>query len=53
MGRGDFTPLMAWLRPNVHAKGSLLTADELLTEATGRPLDPQVFKAHLTTRYLP
>ena len=52
IGRGDFAPLMAWLREKVHAKGSLLSGDELLTEATGRPLDPEVFKAHLKARYL-
>ncbi len=52
IGRGDFAPLMSWLRDNVHAKGSLLSGDELLTEATGRPLDPEVFKAHLKQRYL-
>jgi carboxypeptidase Taq len=52
IGRGDFAPLMTWLRENVHAQGSLLTTDELLTAATGRPLDPEVFKAHLEARYL-
>lgn len=49
---GDFTPLLAWLRENVHEKGRLLSADDLLTQATGRPLDPEVFKTHLKTRYL-
>ena len=43
---------MGWLREQVHAKGSLLTAEELLTQATGRPLDPEIFKAHLRARYL-
>ena len=52
IGRGDFTPLLAWLRPNVHALGSSLSTDEILTRATGRPLDAAVFKAHLTRRYL-
>ncbi len=52
IGKGDFAPLMAWLKENVHAKGSLRSAEELLTEATGRPLDPGVFKAHLRRRYL-
>ena len=37
---------------NMHGKGSLLPARELLTEATGRPLDPDAFKAHLRQRYL-
>jgi carboxypeptidase Taq len=49
---GDFAPLMAWLRANVHALGSLVSTRELLVRATGRPLDAAVFKAHLTVRYL-
>lgn len=52
IGRGDFSPLVAWLRANVHGQGSLHETDELLTRATGRPLDAGVFKAHLKTRYL-
>ena len=52
IGKGDFTPLLAWLRTNVHGQGSRLPARELLTAATGRPLDPAVFKAHLERRYL-
>ena len=51
LAQGDFTPLMSWLRANVHGKGSLLSTRDLLTEATGRPLDPAVFKAHLAGRY--
>src|SRR5512132_2158517 len=52
VARGEFAPLVTWLRANVHGKGSLLPARELLTEATGRPLDPDAFKAHLRQRYL-
>lgn len=52
IARGDFGPLVRWLRENIHSKGSLLTTDELLTQATGRPLDPEVFKTHLRRRYL-
>lgn len=52
ISRGDFSPLVAWLRANVHAQGSLYETDELLTRATGRPLDASVFKAHLKRRYL-
>ncbi|MFC3695252.1 carboxypeptidase M32 [Chenggangzhangella methanolivorans] len=52
IGRGDFSPLVAWLRANVHGQGSLYETDELLTRATGRPLDAGVFKAHLKRRYL-
>jgi carboxypeptidase Taq len=49
---GDFSPLVGWLRAHVHCYGSRLSTQELLTEATGRPLDPAVFKEHLRHRYL-
>ena len=52
IANGDFAPLMAWLKANVHGLGSKLSTDELLSRATGRPLDPAVFKAHLKARYL-
>lgn len=52
MRRGDFAPLVQWLRANVHAKASLLTTRDLLSAATGRPLDPSAFERHLRRRYL-
>jgi len=51
IGRGDFSPLLAWLRTSVHEKGSLMETDDLVAAATGRPLDAGVFKAHLKRRY--
>jgi carboxypeptidase Taq len=51
VGRGDFRPLLGWLRANVHAQGSLLDMPELLTHATGRPLELQPFLDHLRARY--
>jgi carboxypeptidase Taq len=51
IGRGEFAPLVAWLRATVHQQGSLLETQELLTKATGRPLTPQPFLAHLERRY--
>ena len=52
LAKGEFKPLMGWLRAHVHGLGSKLSTDELVTRATGRPLDPAVFKAHLERRYL-
>ncbi len=52
IAQGDFRPLVGWLRAHVHAKASLLPTPELLTQATGRPLDPAIFQRHLKTRYL-
>jgi len=53
MSSGEFKPLVEWLRENVHGKASYLSTRELLADATGRPLDPEIFKAHLEARYLP
>ena len=49
---GDHGPLLGWLRSNIHAQGSVLGFNDLLRQATGKPLDPADFEAHLTTRYL-
>ncbi len=52
IGRGDFSPLLAWLGKHVHRKASRFTTDEVVEQATGRSLDPKVFEAHLRARYL-
>ena len=52
LAQGDLRPLVDWLRINVHAHGCRLGFNALLTEATGRPLDPTDFEAHLSARYL-
>lgn len=52
LGQGDAAPLLGWLRANVHAAGSRLGFQDLLRAATGKPLDPSDFTAHLTRRYL-
>jgi carboxypeptidase Taq len=52
LARGDLGPMMAWLRTHVHAEGARLGFQDLLRAATGKPLDPADFTAHLTARYL-
>jgi carboxypeptidase Taq len=49
---GDLTPVFTWLSDNIWSKGSLLTTDELVRQATGETLNPSHFKAHLENRYL-
>jgi carboxypeptidase Taq len=49
---GNFAPLLSWLRDNVHGLGSSLSTTEIVTRATGRPLDAAIYKRHLETRYL-
>ncbi|MDF2095939.1 carboxypeptidase M32 [Aquibaculum arenosum] len=50
--QGDFTPLLAWMRREIHARASLLEWEELVETATGRPLDPEIYLDHLRQRYL-
>jgi carboxypeptidase Taq len=52
IARGDFAPLLAWLRANVHGKGSLLSTSDLLRQATGSSLDARIYQDHLKRRYL-
>jgi carboxypeptidase Taq len=49
---GDLSPLLGWLRANIHARGNLLGFSDLLRAATGEPLNPAHFKEHLRARYL-
>jgi carboxypeptidase Taq len=51
-GRGDFGPLLTWLRVHVHGVGSRFGFQEILERATGRTLDPLAFQTHLRRRYL-
>ena len=52
LGQGDHSLLLGWLRAKVHGVGSLLGFNDLLRAATGKPLDPNDFEAHLTARYM-
>ena len=52
LAEGDFAPLLGWLRTHVHGVGSRLGFSDMLRAATGAPLDPAAFMAHLSARYL-
>lgn len=52
IGRGDFAPLLGWLRENIHGRASSLGTEEILKAATGSGLSAGPFLAHLKTRYL-
>ena len=52
LGKGNFKPLLEWLRDNVHSKGSSLTTDELMTAATGEKLNSKYYLDHLSQRYV-
>ena len=52
LAKGEFAPLIGWLRQHVHRHGSRFSTEALLTNATGEPLNAKHFEAHLRARYL-
>lgn len=50
--RGDFAPLVLWLKTNIHAHGSYYAADEMLEKSTGRAIDVENYKQYLRGKYL-
>ena len=52
ISRGDFAPVFDWLREHIWQPASRWTTDELAQRASGEPLNPAHFKAHLEARYL-
>ncbi|OIQ26492.1 MAG: hypothetical protein BM561_01680 [Vibrio sp. MedPE-SWchi] len=49
---GDLTPIFTWLSDNIWSKGSLLSTNVLVKQATGDTLNAQFFQDHLKARYL-
>ncbi|MCC9656586.1 carboxypeptidase M32 [Rhodopirellula halodulae] len=49
--RGEFSPLHQWLVRHVHQKGRTRTVDELIVEATGKPLSAAPLIHSLRSRY--
>ena len=48
---GEFRSLIEWLRREIHGRGQLQSAKDLLVEVTGEQLDARFFKAHIERRY--
>ncbi|MEZ0386869.1 MAG: carboxypeptidase M32 [Verrucomicrobium sp.] len=48
----EYTPLLAWLRQNVHAAGSCLAPGQLMEHATGQSTVSAPYLKHLRTRFL-
>jgi carboxypeptidase Taq len=48
---GNFEPILAWLRKNIHQYGSVYRAKELVKKVTGEGLRPQYFVDYLRSKY--
>ena len=51
--RGEFGPLLAWLREKIHAHGRRYPAAELTERATGKPLSAEPLVNYLKAKLLP
>jgi carboxypeptidase Taq len=50
---GNLTPLTDWLSKNIHQKGKLVSADELVKTVTGEPLNPKYWLDYLWAKLTP
>ena len=49
---GQFGGVMDWLRDNVHGVGARLPIQELMKQATGKPLTAAAYLRYLEAKYL-
>jgi carboxypeptidase Taq len=50
MTRGDFKPILSWLREHVHRHGRRYTAEELCKRVTGDTMNPEPLMRHLSDK---
>lgn len=48
--RGEFAPLLGWLRKNIHTHGERYRAGELVKRITGKPLSAEPLMRHLRSK---
>jgi|TARA_B100001996_G_C18653921_1_gene590483 carboxypeptidase Taq len=48
--KGEFTPLLEWMRENVHSRGSIIEPAALIEEATGSSPSPDDFVEYLRNK---
>jgi len=48
--RGEFAPLLGWLRKNIHSQGRRYTARQLVKKVTGQDLSANPLLRHLNRK---
>jgi carboxypeptidase Taq len=49
--RGEFDPLLGWLREHIHIHGAKFAPQELVYRVTGEAINPQPYMTYLKTKY--
>jgi carboxypeptidase Taq len=52
LSKGEFSGLLGWLRTHVHGLGARVPVQDLLKEATGKPLSAVSFIRYVESKYL-
>jgi carboxypeptidase Taq len=52
LAHGEFSGLFGWLRTHVHGLGAKVPVQELLRDATGKPLSATSFVRYVEAKYL-
>jgi carboxypeptidase Taq len=52
LARGEFSGMFGWLRTHVHGLGAKVPVQELLKNATGKPLNAVSFIRYVEAKYL-
>jgi carboxypeptidase Taq len=48
---GQTEPLLLWLREKIHTKGRYFTSEQLCSEVSGEPLNPDYFLRYVQEKY--
>ncbi len=49
--KGEFENILSWLRENIHKKGRIMMADEIIKDCCGEGLNSKVFVDYLRDKY--
>jgi carboxypeptidase Taq len=52
IARGEFAPILGWLREKVYSKGRKYTPKDLVMQVTGKPMGAQDYIEGLTVKYV-
>lgn len=51
MAKGEFAPILNWLRENVYSKGKSIPPKQLVKQVTGKAMDPTDYLEGLSAKY--
>ena len=51
VSKGDWQPMLDWLRPRIHQRGSQVSPSQLIEDATGSPPSPEPFLRYVEEKY--